>query len=96
MDFSFKDKFSKYFNALRDSLKVFVSFNIDQGLSKMIDTISISFYYDEKEKTELDQFSRKFRLSEHSWQLSSKIPRTFLILIVVVYFSIVNLLHNLL
>lgn len=29
MDFSFKDKFSKYFNALRDSLKVFESFNID-------------------------------------------------------------------
>ena len=55
MDFSFEDNFCKHFNSLRDCFEVFVSFNIDQCLSKLTDKISILLYYDEKLEKEKGQ-----------------------------------------
>ena len=48
MDFSIEDNFCKHFKSLRECFEVFVSFNIDQCLSKLTDKISILLYYDEK------------------------------------------------
>ena len=78
MNFSFEDKFCKHSVSLRRNFEVFVSFNIDQCLSKMTDKISISLYYDEKlevekEKGQLGQFARKYKLSEPGWQVPCKI-----------------------
>ena len=78
MDFSFEDNFCKHFNSLRDCFEVFVSFNIDQCLSKLTDKISILLYYDvkldvEKEKRQLNQFARKCKLSEGGWEVPCKI-----------------------
>ena len=52
--------------------------NIDQCLSEMTDKISISPYYDEKldvekEKRQLDQFTRKCKLNKRGWQVPCEI-----------------------
>ena len=74
MDFSYEDKFCKHFVSLRKSFEVFVTFNIDQCLSKMTDKISIYLYYEEKldiekEERQLDQLVREAKLSECGWQV---------------------------
>ena len=78
MAFSFEDKFCKHFVSLRKNSEVLLRFNIDQCLSKMTDKISIPLYYDEKldvkkEKRQLDQFSRRCKLSERGWQVLCEI-----------------------
>ena len=63
-DFTFDNKFCKYFVNLRQLyIKVLVSFNVDQCLSRKTGNISISLFYDEKleiekEKKTLDLFAR--------------------------------------
>ena len=69
MDFSFEDTFCKHLVSLKKCFEVFISFNIDQCLSKMTDKISISLYYDkrldvEQVKKQLYQSARKCKLSE--------------------------------
>ena len=82
MDFSFEDEFCKHFAASRKCFKVLVSFNIEQCLSNRTHEITISLFYAEKlgvekEKSYLDQFAKKCKLSERGWQVSCEI-RTYI------------------
>ena len=100
LDFSFEDTFCKHFVSLRKCFEVFVSFNIDQCLSKVTDKISISLYYDEK----LD-----IGRGNDSWiqqpesvnsvnvvgKFLAKSQHILLILTMAAYFSIVNLYSQL-
>ena len=80
-DFTFEDKFCKYFVNLGQLYKeVLVSFNTDKYLPRKTYKISISLFYDEKlviekvkKKKTLDQFATECKLSRHSWQLPCKI-----------------------